>query len=63
MISPLKPPENNYSIAAPGANILLGFYDAQSLKTPRIYDQSVTAPSTLIVLGGKSAQSFETTPK
>ena len=39
------------SITAPGAHILLGFYDAWSFETPRINDHSVTAPSLLIILG------------
>ena len=37
-------PEKNYSVTAPGAHILLGFYDARSFETPRIKNHGVTAP-------------------
>ena len=63
MLSHLKFPENNYIITAPGAHIVLVFYDARSFDNPRINNHSATATISLIVLGYDSAQSFETTQK
>ena len=63
ILSRLKTPENNSSITAPGAHILLDFDDARSFDTPRINNHNVTATSTPFVLGGDSAQYFETHPK
>ena len=56
------PRKNNYSVTAPGAHILLGYYDYQAFETPRINNHSATAPSTQFLLGDENTQSFEPHP-
>ena len=55
-------PNKKICITAPGAHILLSFYDAWSFDNPKTSNDSVTAPITLTVLGYESKQSFETNP-
>ena len=40
--------KKNYSVTAPGDQILLGYDGDQSFETPRISNHSVTAPSSCI---------------
>ena len=63
MPSNFETPRKKSSVTAPGAHILLGFYDARSFETTIINNHSVTAPSALVVLGDGSAHPFETTKK
>ena len=39
--------KTNYSVNAPGSQILSDYDDAQSFETPRIKNDSVTAPNDL----------------
>ena len=61
--SSLKLPEKNPSVTAPGAHMMLNFYDAQSFETPGINNHSFTASIVWIVFGGYSSQYFETPKK
>ena len=55
--------KNNSSVTAPGAHILLGFYDYWLFDTPKINNHSVTEPSAMIVFGDEITHSFGTHPK
>ena len=58
-----NPQKKNSSVTAPGAHILLGFYDAWSFETPRINNQSVTELIALNILGDENEHKFETPQK
>ena len=54
------PRKKNYSVNAPGAQILLGYGDAKLFEYPRINNH--TAPSAQILLGDDESQSFDLPP-